>query len=212
MAQNTAFYEVAQNLYNINYYNTAFYEACCTGQLHVAQWLYENQPMINIYKYTNLDSPFSVACIKGHLHVAQWLYKVQPDRNVSKYIDSTISMVCCNNHLDVAKWLLKVIPNVDLSAVCDWTCRYVCRYGMIDIALWLRTLYPYKYYITEYNQRSQENSEISIKYHIVSHANNKLMMLYIMQFNKYLSRMPAILITDLLSHIIETKYVIAHAI
>lgn len=67
----------AQKLFSTNWIKSrahedlAFRRSCKNGHLHMAQWLLEIDPSIDIHAKEN--RAFLVSCRNGHLHIAQWL-------------------------------------------------------------------------------------------------------------------------------------------
>jgi len=153
--------------------NTRFHLACRTGNLHVAQRLYRNQPTLDISALN--DHAFRIACWKGHLEMAQWLYQINPTLDISAqnkgfqdacqyghlpvaqwlyqiqpHLDEehAFQYACCNGHLHVAQWLYQLNPTMDISIMNDTIFRYTCCYDHLHVAQWLQSLLPDRYSLT----------------------------------------------------------------
>jgi hypothetical protein len=85
---------------------------CSYGHLHIAQWLLQVKPDINISGCG--EQAFRFACHYGHLHIAQWLLQVSKERgqciNISIHNNWAFHWACKNRHLHVAKWLQTLNP------------------------------------------------------------------------------------------------------
>ena len=86
----------------------AFRWACLYGHLHVAQWLLQIKPDINIS--ADNEYAFRWACYYGHLHVAQWLLQQKPTINISINNEYAFRWACFKGHLDVCQWLQSLKP------------------------------------------------------------------------------------------------------
>jgi hypothetical protein len=67
------------------------------GYLHIAKWLFEIKPTINIS--TNNELAFQRACKNGHLHVAKWLLKIKPT-------------IIISTNYKTASWLSEIKPTI----------------------------------------------------------------------------------------------------
>ena len=75
------YYEKHKEHIDIHWNNEeCFRNACETGFLECAKWLYKEAPNINIS--VSSEYPFRYACLNGHLNIAKWLLSVKPDINV----------------------------------------------------------------------------------------------------------------------------------
>jgi len=86
----------------------AFLLACVKGQLHIAKWLLQIKPNINISVHN--EEAFRCACESGHLHVAQWLLQIKPTINVFINDHSAFKHACIRNKWLVVKWLCELYP------------------------------------------------------------------------------------------------------
>ena len=118
----------------------AFHMACFNGHLHIAQWVYELKPTLDISAKN--EYAFKVACANGHLQVAQWLYRVKPTLDISAYNENAFRIACENGHLDVVQWLYQIKPSIDISADNEFAFRYACEKGHLKVAQWLYQIKP----------------------------------------------------------------------
>ena len=198
------------------YNEYAFGWACENGHLHVAQWLLQIKPTINVstdneYAFRwacgnghlhvaqwllqinpTIDNEFAFqwACVYGHLHVAQWLLQIKPTINVSAYNEYAFRQACDNGHLHVAQWLLQIKPTINVSANNEYAFRWACKNGHLHIAQWLCNINAFKYGIQ--NNTGNINNQI--------YANHKeTMLLYVIKgYNNILS---ANLITTIIKYV-----------
>ena len=80
-----------------------FRYACYKGHLHIAQWLYEIKPTLDISAED--DWAFKIACYNGYLQLAQWLYQIKLTLNISANTEEAFRLACLDGHLDVAQWI-----------------------------------------------------------------------------------------------------------
>jgi hypothetical protein len=106
------------------------------SHLHVAQWLYEINPLIDISSYNNYAFRFSCqygrACnalelqSNSHLHIAQWLFEIKPGiSNISSYNVAAFRYACQHGDLPAAQLLLEMNPTINI----EYAFRYVCANG-----------------------------------------------------------------------------------
>ena len=184
--------EEAKNLYYNNHIvndyaqvckNIIFTDTCRHGQLHIAKWLLEIMPNIDVSANseeafrmacnrghiqiaqwllelnpsTNIficdDFAFSCACANGHLNVAQWLWSLNQYINVSAGNEFAFRIACQNGHLHVAKWLLSIKPSINISQYNECAFRHACDYGHSSVAKWLSTVNPFKYSVVDYDPK-----------------------------------------------------------
>lgn len=89
----------------------AFFVACLSGHLNVAQWLYTVKQN---YAGWTIMGAFSVACRKGHLHIVEWLHGVYS--SVISYNDA-FYCACDDGNYDIAQWLLFFVPDVNIAVL-----------------------------------------------------------------------------------------------
>jgi ankyrin repeat protein len=139
-----------------------FLYACKNGHLHVAQWLLQIKPAIDISAYN--EEAFRGACSNGHLHVAQWLLQIKPTIYISAQNEYAFRWACVNEHLNIAQWLFQIKPTINISAYNESAFRYACYNGDLNVAQWFVSLRPDKYKI-------KLNANGSISYEIIKPLN-----------------------------------------
>lgn len=106
--------ELAQVVFNSNpnvACNNAFFVACLSGHLNVAQWLYTVKQS---FAGWTIMCAFSAACRNNHLHIVKWLHGVYS--SVISYTDA-FYCACDDGNYDIAQWLLFFVPNVNIAVV-----------------------------------------------------------------------------------------------
>lgn len=105
---------------------SAFFNACISGHINVAKWLYAHDKDVKDVELRNTS--FSTACARGHLEVAQWLYELG---DIGMYNDFTLRDVAKYRRLDVLKWLHSI--GIDIHSGHEVAFREACLHGHKDI-------------------------------------------------------------------------------
>jgi hypothetical protein len=113
-----------------------FPEACYTGDLVVAQWLFG---LGGVDIHAEDDEVFRWACANGHLDVAQWLLSLGGVDIHAKY-DEAFRWTCHGGHLVVAKWLAGL--GCDMHAHHDLAFQWACAQGHLGLGRWLIAMDP----------------------------------------------------------------------
>jgi ankyrin repeat protein len=121
--------------------------ACNNGNLVLAKWLLEINPLINISVDNN--SVFYYACISGNLEIAKWLISINPNIDISYDNEFVFCSVCENGQLDVAKWLLEIKPDIDITICNEYPFFSAIENMRLNVVEWFTTLN--KKYIVEMN-------------------------------------------------------------
>ncbi len=132
-----------------------FSHACTFGHLHMAQWILETNPNININTNKAMfNHLFYCVCNYGYLHIAQWLLKISPTIDIN--YNSVFNKACHNKHLELAKWLY----NTSLTKGCEFDIKIkvkafnnacLCKHS--KVAEWLYTLIPHLANLTIINEK-----------------------------------------------------------
>lgn len=156
-------------LFNNKSMNVCFYDACLNGHVHVAQWILETRPALNIVDYAKQWSCFFYVCIRGHLKMAKFLFQLMPDSDVS---DDSLHFynACFIGDLEMAKWILHVNPETNVFLHNHAIFHNACYNNNInsrnfwvgynlgfdrdiinqrEVAEWLTSLYPDTYKIID---------------------------------------------------------------
>jgi hypothetical protein len=125
--------------------NKIFAEACISGHLLIAVWLYKLGDNINIY--ANNAEVFELSCGNGHLEVARWLDSLG---NMWQYFADyrRIFCLCCiKGYQEIAEWLYennKKNIGLDITIFIN-----ICNSGQLQVAQWIwsklsfdKILYP----------------------------------------------------------------------
>ena len=104
----------------------AMFNACSSGHLNVAKFLYKIKPSINLS--IKEDFLFSEACNNGNLSVVKWLYSILGDKicAVSRY-EHSICGACFYGHLNTAKWLYNTFGDIDIKVDNDYCFINACK-------------------------------------------------------------------------------------
>jgi hypothetical protein len=101
--------ELAKWMYNLNpieflgIRDYVFEVACCSGNLDLAQWLYNEAAVGKINLHFENNSPLQFAIQRGHMDLTQWLYSLG---EYEREIDSNTYKIALNRgHISFAKWL-----------------------------------------------------------------------------------------------------------
>jgi ankyrin repeat protein len=152
---------------NIDVYDS-FYNACCKGNLQIADILYQLdndiiksnditllEKFFNIfydsnYLYSSYDYLFLEVCRNEKIDVLNWLYSIEKP-NINAIYDAFI-YACGSGNLNIAKWLCNLnehicnqlfywIFNYDIILNCsDEAFNRACYNGHLDIVQWLYSL------------------------------------------------------------------------
>ncbi len=93
-------WETLPNMYTTISNDFAFRLVCQSGDIEVAQCLYEIWSI-----EIDMNYAFRIACQYGHLHIAKWLHELEPKIDIHEYNDFAISFARNNGHTEVVKWL-----------------------------------------------------------------------------------------------------------
>ena len=109
-----------------------FRNVCNSGNLEMAQWLYNINDRLNI----NIDFlwPFNYSCNLGHIHILKWLLEIFPNEKIPKNQFTSFINACKNNNIEVAKWLLSnssYIPESNEEIFYS-----ICENNLIEMAKW----------------------------------------------------------------------------
>ena len=117
-----------------------FTNACFTGNLTIAQRLYQIQPTLDISAKD--ECVFRRCCYRGHINVAQWLYQIKPTLDISVYNEQPFMSACMRDHLQLAQWLYQLKP-----AFADNDEHYYVAHfnNSLQILQWVHSLYPHRY-------------------------------------------------------------------
>lgn len=139
--------------------NLYFVNACTFGHLHIAKYLLQLKPDLDVCLL--LNTPAKTACENGQLHVVEWLLETNPNIiHISKHW-TTFMFACINNHLHVAKWLFQLNPNINICHNNNYIFVSSCRNNQVHVANWLREIKPFKYFIKKraiINNTTTENT------------------------------------------------------
>ena len=128
---------------SISLLNNAFGQACCYGNLNIADLLLRKRDTYQFIDIsTDYEYAFRMACENGHLEVAQWLLQVKPNIQVDALNEWAFRNACMMRHLKVAKWLLQVKPDIDISVKNEDAFRLACANGHLEVAKWLLQIKP----------------------------------------------------------------------
>lgn len=160
------FFRPTQIYISDNIINMAFEQACRTGNLNVAIFLYNLTPTpivkinsgfayacalgkINIFKWLvslngnpEYDDLFVYSCSHGQLEMAKYILKINPNTNIMFNYEEAFRYACLNGHLRVVKWLLCKNSSFNISANNEFIFKEVCRYGHLNMAKYLLKIKP----------------------------------------------------------------------
>tara|TARA_B100000886_G_scaffold338830_1_gene302594 strand:+ start:3934 stop:4932 length:999 start_codon:yes stop_codon:yes gene_type:complete len=116
--------------------NKAFVTSCTYGQIHIAKWLYELRPNMNVSAHDN--NAFVLSCKYGYYDIVTWLYdKV---RNIDDYIEESFELTCITGKIKILKWLLEKKPDLDICMNDNVCTKNACYYDQINVLKWLYQL------------------------------------------------------------------------
>ena len=151
---------IAHGLFGPSYFLPCRFEACASGELAVAKWLFSQGCSGQIFdddKYGN--TPFLMACCEaGSIAVASWILRRQVERDgdvrgmenhatrPNNFGSTPLLMTCQRGHLETARWLMhranagadSMRPNKS-----GWTPLLISAHkGHLPIVRWLVTRDP----------------------------------------------------------------------
>lgn len=119
--------------------NKEFYNACMTGNLKLAQQLYNVTVLINTVE---IERIFRIVCSNGHLELAKWLYTIYPKMDISYLNDYIFRHACSDGLLDVAQWIYEINPSCNLQACGNHAMRLACTHGHLPVMKWIFSKVP----------------------------------------------------------------------
>jgi ankyrin repeat protein len=116
-----------------------FRSVCSDKTIKAAKWLYTISPSTDISCFD--EYLFRKACGDGQLRTAQWLLQIKPDIDVSAK-NGALCSACSNGHLNVVKWLCETNPDINISIDNESPFVNALIEGHLSVAKWLFKFKP----------------------------------------------------------------------
>ena len=147
----------------------SFENSCFSGNLELAQLLFEINTEYNDDKNIKINLAFQGACESGNLIMLKWLFEKFPNIDISNDNERAFKNACEKGHVKVAKWLLETKPDIVISIDDHKSFRTACNNGRSLVAKWLEELKPQAYNVGEiayignqYDSDDEEDDENEI--------------------------------------------------
>ncbi len=122
--------------------NTAFSNACISGHLHIAKWLYATYPTITV-DY-NANHGIHEACRLGFVDVVEWLFSIHPGFNTQEMKNCLLYAACGLPVLEMVQFLISIGAKIEYLKT-DNAFHHACRVGSPRIIRWICEQYPQRY-------------------------------------------------------------------
>ena len=135
------YYKINENNFDIvSNHKIIFRYACSHNLVHIAKWLYDLNPNVDIKVYD--EYAFDYACKNGNLEIAKLIYQIKPYINFCAGNINSFKGACENGQLHIVKWLVEIKPFLGTSTANDFAFKYACINGHLDVLKFLFSLKP----------------------------------------------------------------------
>jgi len=135
-------HEVANFRKDTRYNTLCIQGACESGNLSLAQWMYQHWNKDVHLDKTQYDSIMLCICRHGYMDVYKWIHTIYDARPSSDDIVIWISILCGYGHVDLAQYILGAYSKREIIQARHWDKFFyvACCNGHLHVVKWLCTM------------------------------------------------------------------------